>query len=550
MATLTQTGEIVRPLGRMRALALPVRMAGLLGGYFLLEWWVLGVARLPESSYFQPVILGELIKAMLVPTAISPTAALRLAILAGLIVLLWIYRERLSAPWSRLEEDRYLRVLVAVIAGVLAWSYATYDYNAYFDRGHLVDRIVLVALALLVVWRPIAVLPFCLVSVSVIWQFWHPLGHFSVAEQFVLVRMLLLFTSAIFLGAIFARSWKREFLFVSIALLAAAYLRCGLGKATLDGASYGLFNWVTHGHIPFLLLATYGNGWLGFLDPGSVTQLALGVSRFDPLLVYGTMLLECGAIFCLVHRRALIGFLIGWIVFHLGVFALSGICFWKWMVVEGALLWIFLSPRRARAFPIFTRGHILISFLIIIAGTVWFRPVTLAWYDSPANYTYRFVGIGESGRKYSLSPSLFAPYDYQFTMGNFSYLSQEPILDITWGGIWSRELADRLVSAGAAREIEALEGERGRVHFDPEEAGRMDRFLTRFLGTLGRRESKRTPFSLARAIPQLWTFPRPDAYRGEEPITEVEIYQIASFFDGARYEEFRERMIRSVKLKG
>jgi hypothetical protein len=296
------------------------------------------------------------------------------------------------------------------------------------------------------------------------------------------------------------------------------------------------------------MLATYGNGWLGFLDPGTVTRLSLDIARFDPLLVYGTMLLECGAVLCLAHRRALIGFLVGWLLFHLGVFALSGICFWKWMIVEAVLLWIFLNREGARRFPIFSRGHILISFVLIVGGTVWFRPVTLAWYDSPANYTYRFVATGQSGHTYSLPPSFFAPYEYQLTMGNFAYLSPEPLLDITWGGIWSRDLADRLLSTRAAQEIEQLERERGRIRFDAEAAERMDRFLIRFVGVRQARGSN-GPFPVGAAIPQLWTFPRDDAYRGEEPLREVAVRQITTFFDGARYHEFRERTIRTVTLE-
>ena len=101
------------------------------------------------------------------------------------------------------------------------------------------------------------------------------------------------------------------------------------------------------------------------------------------------------------RRWSLLGFLAGWIIFHLGVFAVSGICFWKWMMVDGTLLIIFLARDSGRVFPIFTRRHFVLSLFLILGGLFWFRPVNLAWYDSPTTYAYRFVGVGESGATYS-----------------------------------------------------------------------------------------------------------------------------------------------------
>ena len=82
-ATIIGAIQRVRPLARVQFLALPARVAGLLAVYFCLEWWTLGVARLPESSYFQPLIIAELLESILRPASISVLPMARLAILLG-----------------------------------------------------------------------------------------------------------------------------------------------------------------------------------------------------------------------------------------------------------------------------------------------------------------------------------------------------------------------------------------------------------------------------------------------------------------------------------
>ena len=509
---------------------------------------MLAAARLPEASYHQPVVLLDLGRRLFLPDGNLLGSVVRVVPSWLFLALLLRYRREGMAAWRRDAAQPYLLIFIGAVTIILAWAFSTYDYNLYFDHAHLADRLVLLGLGAAVLWRPVFVWAFVPLAVAMMWQFSYPIGHFSVAQPFVLVRMLLIFGGAWALRAMTKRSWSAECVFLCVTVLASAYLRCGWGKLALDADASGWFNWLNHGHIYFLLFATHANGWLGHLDSETIASIALRVSKLDPLMVAGTILLECGAVFALLQRRILMGFLAGWIAFHLCVFGLSGIFFWKWILVEAALLSMFFARGSRRAFPIFTRGFVWLSIPLIIGGMWWYRPTNLAWFDSPLSYTYRFIGTGESGAQYPLPPVVFAPYDYQFTLGNFHYLADASGLDVTWGAIWNRNVVDRLLTPVSLPEVEALEATHGRNRYDPRGAERLDAFLDTFLSNYYRRQSKTTPLSVVAAPHHLWSVSPPGAYRAEEPLREVEIHQSTGYFDGESFRELRDRIIRRVPI--
>lgn len=524
--------------------AIALRVTLLLVGYVVLEWWCLRIGHLPSSSYQEPWLLPELGRMLLGihPDVItSPLRVLVQRLLeVGMIVLAIRYRRELFVPWGRLEGGRSLRILVGAIAGILAWAFATYDVNLLAGQTHLADRLSLLALAALVVWRPAFVLPFVVGVVVMATQFHLPIGPYSTAEAYALLRMLMLVPVALALRAVTGRSWSRDLLFVAVLVLAESYLRCGIGKLALD--------WASHGHVYLLLFATYSNGWLGFLDADGVAALGRFVARFDWLMVGGTLILECGAFLAFRHRRILLVLLGGWILFHAGVATVSGIAFWKWAIVDAVLLGIFLSREGRDAFPLFSRTHFWLSLPVLAVGLVLFRPINLAWYDSPTSYTYRFVGVGESGREYALGPAYFAPFDYTFTLSSFHYLCHEPTLDITWGAAWDRTAVRQLLDAHDAADVRAVEEARGHVPFDADRTAHLDRFLSTFVDAYNRRGSKKTFLSPVAAPAQLWTFAREEVYPAEDPIRLVRVVQITTLFDGERYTECRERELHRVSI--
>lgn len=512
-----------------------VRIGSLLVLYVLLERLLVQISGLAEDSYGRPYLLAELIKGLLV---LAPGPLLTLAlVLAGLVV--GIRRRTLGPRWSAFEKGRPLRALVVLIAFVLAWAYSTYDYNFYFDQAHSLDRLLLFALVPLLFWRPVFVFPFLVVLLAILQQFDHPIGGYSWAEQIMLGRALVLF------GGFFLAFWLRghwptdDFLFLLCCLIAGHYWVCGYGKLQLG--------WILTDRIHYLLPATYANGWLGFLAPEAIGTLTSRLAAVNWPLKILTLSVECGALVCLWRRNLLRAMLAGWIVFHAGIFLATGICFWKWMVLDGAFLFLFFR-KCLPPLAIFTRGHFLLSVGLIGAAAFWSHPTKLAWLDAPVTYTYRFEAIDADGRTCSLPPRFFAPYDYQFTLGSFGYLSEEAHLGIVWGAIMQPSLARALENAASPEQVQALELERGHQSFDPRRSAAFDQFIRRFAGNWNERGSERGWWCWLQAPPQLWTFPIAPAIADGQRIKQVIVYQVTSLFHGRQYAEFRKRQVRKIEV--
>jgi hypothetical protein len=95
-------------------------------------------------------------------------------------------------------------------------------------------------------------------------QFNFPMGGYSVAEQFQLVRMLLLFLSA-FIYAFSLVSGVQQIFF----------LRCSAcWHLDIGSLVWGNYAWIglATDRPPYLLISTYANGWLGFMDADTISR--------------------------------------------------------------------------------------------------------------------------------------------------------------------------------------------------------------------------------------------------------------------------------------
>ena len=519
--------------GLKRFLALSLRTGLLLTLYALLDRWLTRLTAIPERGYEEAFLVFELGKRLM---SLNPAALASMLLMVGAIgVGLWF--RSLGPRWSSFTYGPLVRRLVVVIAFVLAWSYATYDYNFYFDQTHGVDRLILLALVPLLCWRPAFVFPFLLVLLPMLRQFDYPIGDYSWSEPVLLVRALMLFGALWLTRLVSGRIRTADFFFVLCCLVASFYWVPGLGKLDLY--------WIASDRLYYLLPATYANGWLGFLSPEAVARFTKAFSYLNTPMKIGTLLLEAGALFCLWRRSLLTGFLVGWIVLHIGIFFVTGIFFWKWITLDAAILVLFFTKHRPR-FEIFTRAHFVVSLILIGGATLWFKPVELAWYDARMSYTYRFEAVGTSGKTYTLSPRFFSPYDYQFTLSGFTYLSHQPRLSVAWGATRNRNVAEALNASTTPSEIWNLEREMGREGYDPRRSAAFDDFIREFVTNWCKHGGELRWWHLLQAPPQLWTF-SPDAGPDEgEQIAKVIGYEVTSLYDDSRYREIRKRRVRII----
>lgn len=520
--------------GRLpEAVRLGARIGGITAALYLAETALLRVTRLPVADYERPVLAVAWIRHLL-----SHPATLTAAVLAACTVGLMAWKRTLGPRWEDVELGKRLRVLALLAAALLGWTYATYPFNAYYGQVHAADRVLVVMGVALLAWRPVFIWVFLSTLLVVVWQFAMPLGGFSWAEPLLLVRVLVVLGIAYLARASVGRIRSADVLFILFALVASHYWVPGVGKLQLVG-------WLTDDHLYYLLPSTYANGWLRFLEPTTIDRLTGILAAVDVPLKAFTLVAEAGALFALARRGLLRAFLVGWAILHAGIFLTTGFFFWKWMLLEAALLVLFAGPKRV-PLPIFSRAHFGLSLVLIGGGALWFRPVKLAWRDVPVSYTYRFEAEAADGTRHLLSARFFEPYGYQFTIGGFSYVLDVPRLPISGGGVMQNGIAAATEGVRTLEELQHLEEARDRQTYNERRAERLDAFLRTFIA--GRRAHEASSWAYLEAPPLLWTFPYRPSLPADAEIERVVISHVTSLYGDGRYQEVRVEPVRVVDL--
>ena len=506
-------------------------LGGLVALFTILNWFFLKPWTLSIDGYREPVIFVSTLSDLMRPT-------FRTAVIGLVGVFLAIQYRSLNLQWTTLQDGPRIRVVVGVSAFLLAWIYSTYDYNHFLQQSHSLDRALLAMLWIGVVWRPMFVFPFLLVLWPMIGQFNVPIGGLSWAIPFLPARIVLLFSATLLTGLATKKWQTSHFVFMLFCLVASHYVPSGIRKLQIG--------WLPHDQVYFLLPTTYANGWLGFLEAAQIDRLTNFMAWANWPAKLLTIVAECGAVFMLWRHRTVRLFLIVWICFHVGIFVTSGIFFWPWIVILVTLL--ILTWRN----PLLSVGqlrpvHFMVSAILIASSAYWAKPAVLSWIDSPATYTYRITAVGQSGNEYSMSPGYMAPFEYQFTLGGFSYLDKQPGLRITWGAT-DLSTSQRLQAALSADDLLAIEQELGSLRYNEKRTQAMQELLVAYAKSLNSDAPKRVLPHWMCAPKRLWGFAKENAYDGRERIVSVRIDQVFSAFLNGHYQEIRSREVFDVAV--
>lgn len=505
---------------------------GLIVLYFVIDVYARRVSHLPISAYEQPIIAVQFLDQLFRQAGwiIAPV----------LVVIIW-RRRRLFEKWSSLRSGSAIRIVILASAFVGAWTYSTYAINLYFDQDHWVDRVLLVVLFVGLFWRPILALPFCVLQLAIMWQFDYPIvGLFSWTETHVPIRMLELFAAFWFLRAFSQNLRAQHFIFAAICLIASQYFASGLGKLQL--------NWLAVPNLHFGLLGGYSVGWMGTLPSEHVVLMTQIFAMLRLPFMLFTLFVELGAILILSKRKATWVWLCLFITFHTGIFLIIGIAFWKWATVEVAMLFALNRNERSPIRGLYSTPHFLLSIFLITAGVFVFKPTNLSWYDTRVFYTYKMVGIGESGHEFDFSPRDFAPYRDIFTMGNFGFLAHESALTGPYGITYDKRLATTLSSPISTEALAQLESSHRRDVFVNENAKRFDRFVSRFFRRWREHGKRPSWFNSFSGPGHLLSWGKASDYIGQEKIKTVRVIRVLAYYDDAELRTLRSDLVHVLLL--
>ncbi len=503
------------------------RIGGLIAGAFALDWWLHRAGHLAEAAYAQPTVAAQLIVA-------RPDVPIVLVLGAAIAV------SRVGRRgWTAFEQYRRTRALAGILAALIAWTCALYDFNAYAGQAHLADRALVIALALAVWAHPAFLLPLLALAHGLLWQFDYPLTwQFSWEEINMPLRVLAVLCVAAFVPRV-AGLRTRHVLGAVLCVVAASYLSSAIGKLRID--------WLAMPTLQYLPLGGFTHGWLRQAGVAALQNVIAALSVAAVPLMVATLMLELGSAFVLCWRRGALMFLAGIIAFHGGVLLLTGIAFWHWMIVSGLLIAFLLTPAPDRATALFPRRAKLLYALLVFGAVLLFRPMPLAWHDTRVLYVYELEGIDASGARTTLPPDSFTPFEDIFAFGNFGYLNRATRLTGQVMGAAADTAQARAVNGARTPEaVFAAERKFGQAHFDAGLSAGFDSLVQRVVMRLNASGGEAAPWATARAPRHLWTTLGRASVN--TPITRVRVHMLTWLYDDEQLRMIRDEIVREVTI--
>lgn len=490
---------------------------------------VLRLSRLAETDYAGAIPSLALFK--------KPLTLLLFGLLGTPPFLHWS-----ALGWESLAGDWTLRFFIVVTSATVAWAFSLHEYNAFYGRLHLVERVlVLIGLVLLIV-HPAFITPLTLLVLIQVHQFDYPLwGQYRWTDKIPILEVMILFSVFLFLSALGLPLSSWSFAIVAFSIPAASYFYSGVEKMRLG--------WFQTNRLSYLLLAAHDNGWLHFLSPDQISLLARSVDGLNLPFKALTLLLELGVIFALVHPLVAVAFLVGLAGMHVGIFLASGICFWKWGVMDLALLpllvlgWDDLNGSLMYA-------PLAFSAVLVLLGPLICTAKFLGWYDTPLSGVYRFEGRTPDGSWKEIPPSRFAPYDFPFAQGRFHYLNPSSTLVDVYGKAKTRASFEAVAASRSIEEIEDVRRRLGIPRHKKRDIPHFERFIGAFFSNYQRYPRARALLGRLAPPQHKWTHAvTREVWDGRTPVLQLRVRYVETLFLEGKEEIVSDRVLRTLEVE-
>lgn len=470
----------------------------------------------PEAAYHSWWILGSALM----------SGGWRVQLGAAGVVVLALAMARF--PWRRIAPGHpALRRMALFLALIHAWPLVLYPLNHWYGQGHWLDRAAVGFLAVAILRHPAFLAPFLFVSGLISHQFAYPIGGFTATDK-VLPHLPLQLLTCFALCRTFLRVRPRHLVVALIPGVVSCYFLPGCAKLALGNG----LTWLWEDRLTNLLVARHQYGWLGWIPEPTLLAVAGRMGPVDGGMRLLSLCFELGAPLMVFRRSWSVALLVLLAGFHLGVLALSGIFFWKWiatdLVIAAYLRRLDPGAWTARNARILALGVLLVLGLV---PRLWPVP-RLGWLNTPFVERYVLVGLARSGERYAIPPGWFGGYSTIFAQNRFQYLDPGRSLTYTFGSTQDPSVHAALVDRPSLAIAAELIATKGVVRFEERRRARFSEFIH---------------VTCVRPLPATITFERlletiscpqhilgspPGSYSGQEPLSEVVVLLRRSIYDG------------------
>ncbi len=187
----------------------------------------------------------------------------------------------------------------------------------------------------------------------------------------------------------------------AIAVHFGNYFWSAIAKYTLDG---GVLSWLLDNDTSNLYLIAQEMGMLPFSHFEGLASSAYVVLSNTVLLVNLLTLVSQTLAVILIHRvRWIIWTMIFYDLMHVAIYFVSGIFFWKWILLNLAIIFA-MRAERHRILPRLVR---MAGSIAVMTGIIVFWTAQLGWYDTPTLNKAYFEVVTTDGQVYEVPTNFF-----------------------------------------------------------------------------------------------------------------------------------------------
>jgi hypothetical protein len=198
-----------------------------------------------------------------------------------------------------------------------------------------------------------------------------------------------------------ARSTSVALLLIATAIHFGNYFWSAMAKMTLDG---GPLVWPLANETQLLTATAYATGHLplGHSRELSATVFSVLGEVFVPLNIV-TLTVQALSVVAITRIRWAMAMTAFYDLTHIVIFLVTGIFFWKWILLNTVLLFSLRSVKETEFRPIIR----VLAPLFVVGGTLVFFAARLGWYESRALNDHYFVAETEAGARYRVPTNYF-----------------------------------------------------------------------------------------------------------------------------------------------
>ncbi len=541
-------------------LKLVPKVVGLLlfGIYFERVFDVL-TSDMPRQIFFESSFTAALLSRMPLGIAVA---------IASVALMVWLFSPagRGHLAWDQVDRVGGLRWPILVVAMTLAWAYAGYRYNYYFDQSHVWDRWLIVALLFATLRSPLLI-PFFVFEVLLSRaQFDHPLNAVTHIGDELSLRVLGVVVGCALWNALqdglkAVRSIPRTILFEKwldsaripthavvysvLCMIGFYYVVAGLGKMTLG---LNAFDWMRFSHLENLFVASYLNGWLHFLSESRMLELAEFIRILHLPISMTTLMIELGMSFILVRRRGTLLILAAASAMHVGIVVTTGIIFWKWLALDFSfLVWLWLRREDEEIGCMYSPSKFILSVLVIGGLVAGFQLNKFSWWNTKWIMIYEVEVLDEEGKSYLVDHADFSPYAFFDVYRPRGRRNQTRVYGLTLHqhlmNFFEEADPDSLKKFGSSGPGRKISPDRAR------RARRFNDFMSRYFRNRNRDPGQSVPpFLLPSPAMHNRHLHGPNLYKDQGPVIEVRLRFKEFYYSGSELRRMRDEIVYSIPI--